>query len=373
MTSEADEAMGLPAGAGAAGVRPEALSAAVELVRRRGARAQLVVLRDGVTLLDCAFGCAPDALFFPFSASKAYVSVLVHQQAERGVLDLDEPIAAHWPRFARHGKHRVTVRHVLQHRSGFAAAAPPIASTVEAMSLAHWDREVRVAENMRLHWEPGAVPAYQYLAYGFVLGELLRRVTGRELPELLHGEILAPLGVHDTYLGLPDELWDRRVPVRAAHVALAPVAAAVNRRAVRRAVVPAAVVQGPARDLAALYAALLSGRTAAGPALLSPAQLAQAVRPTSDGEIDRLTRMPTRWSQGFQLGGPRAAGAASALGAASSPRAFGHNGSDCCIGWADPDRGLAFAYYTDRLGPRGAAQGHLTAVADAILRAVPTG
>ena len=355
------------------GLSPDVVDAVERLVRGRGVRAQLVVRRDGETLLDRAYGCAPDALFYPFSASKAWVSVLVHQQVERGAIDLDEPVAAHWPGFARNGKGAVTVRHVLQHRSGFAAAPPPVLSLVEAVSLADWDREIRVVEGLRLRWRPGAVPAYQYLAYGFVLGELLRRVTGRELPELLRDDVLAPLALRDTFLGLPGEAWGRHVPVRSGAAGMAGVAGVVNRRSVREAVVPSAGVQTTARDLAALYDTLLSGRAPAGPPLLAAGTLAEATRPTSDGEVDRFTRLPVRWSQGFQLGGPRLApGPASAMGAHSSPRTFGHNGSDCCIGWADPDRGLAVAYLTDRLGPRHAAMAHLTAVADVILSACPT-
>jgi CubicO group peptidase (beta-lactamase class C family) len=350
-------------------VRPEGLAAAVGLVRGRGARAQLVVLRDGVTLLDRCFGCAPDALFYPFSVSKAYTSVLVHRLAERGDLDLDQPVAASWPEFARRGKAAVTVRHVLRHRSGFATAGDPLG---EALSITRWEVMIRRLERTALRWAPGEVPAYQYLAYGFVLGEVMRRVTGRELPDLLRDEVLAPLGVRDTFLGLPDAAWPRHVPVRPGAAGVVGVTRAVNRRATRAAVVPSAGVSTTARDLAAFYAALLTGRTPAGPPLLAPATLAAALRPTSDGEVDRFTRMPVRWSEGFQLGGPRTApGPPSPMGSRSSPRSFGHNGSDCCIGWADPDRGLVVAYLTDRLGPRRAAMAHLTAVADAILDAVP--
>jgi len=344
-------------------VSPEGLETAVRLVRSRGVTAQLVVVRDGVTLLDRAFGCRQDALFYPFSVSKAYVSVMVHRLVERGALDPDQPVAAYWPDFARHGKAVVTVRHVLRHRSGFTTAGAPLG---EALALTHWDAMMRRLERTRLHWEPGAVPAYQYLAYGYVLGEVLRRVTGKELPALLHDEVLATLGVRDTYLGLPDEAWSRHVPVHPGAAGTASVTATINRRATRAAVVPSAGVSTTARDLATFYEALLSG-----PSLLSGATLAQATRPTSDGEIDRFTRMPVRWGEGFQLGGLRAAGAPSPMGATSSPRTFGHNGSDCCIGWADPDRGLVVAYFTDRLGPRRESMAHLTAVADAILSAVP--
>jgi CubicO group peptidase (beta-lactamase class C family) len=125
-----------------------------------------------------------------------------------------------------------------------------------------------------------------------------------------------------------------------------------------------------ARDLATFYLMLLQGGVIHGERILRPATIEGARIPSSDGQIDRCINTPVRWSQGFQLGGPRPPPYASgALGQLSSRRTFGHNGSNCCIGWADPDRNLAVAYLTNRLNGRRVDRAHQAAVADALLRA----
>jgi CubicO group peptidase (beta-lactamase class C family) len=221
------------------------------------------------------------------------------------------------------------------------------------------------------------VPAYSPLAYGFVLGELVARVTGRPVADVLRTDLLEPLGLSDTHLGLPPEHWRRHVPLRVgardrgrAGPAGPLVAAAMNRRAFRRAVVPAAGISTTARDLALFYRAALAARAGGEPRLLGAAAMAGALEPVTDGETDATSGVPIRWGLGFQLGGERhVRGVVSAMGAASSPRAFGHNGSNCCIAWADPDRDLVYAYLTNRLTDRVADKAHHVAVADAVLGA----
>jgi CubicO group peptidase (beta-lactamase class C family) len=311
-------------------------------------------LGGGEVVLDRAFGCAPTSLFWIFSAGKPYPAILIHLLAERGQLDLDAPVAAYWPEFARYGKENITVRHVLQHRSGMSTAG---STAGDILAMADWNRSVRRIENARPRWPAGAVPAYQFLAYGFILGELVHRVTGRPIDRVLRTELLDPLGVRDTYLGLPGDQWSRRVPLRG------PVGTVVNRRSTRSAVIPAAGISTTARDLAAFYLMLLRG----GAGILSPATIEQARTPSSDDEIDRYVKLPIRWSQGFQLGGPRAP--VSPLGRLSSPRTFGHNGSNCCIAWADPDRDLVYAYVTNRLTTRAADVRHQATLADTVIQA----
>jgi CubicO group peptidase (beta-lactamase class C family) len=103
-----------------------------------------------------------------------------------------------------------------------------------------------------------------------------------------------------------------------------------------------------------------------GDGIIGAASIAQARTPSSDGETDRYVKVPIRWSQGFQLGGPRAN--LTPLGRLSSPRTFGHNGSNCCIAWADPDRDLVYAYLTNRVRGQATALRHQAALADAVLQ-----
>lgn len=337
---------------------PAGLARAVALVRARGAAAQLHVIRDGAIELDLALHCGPQSLFWIFSASKPFTAVAVYQLVDQGLITLDDPVCQHWPEF---GKPGVTVRHVLRHRSGLPTAGHDL---TETLAMTDWSRSIRRLERARLVLAPGDGPAYGYLSYGFILGELVHRVTGVSIQDSVTADVLAPLGLTDTYLGLPDDVWPRHVPMSATGFPGVVVATAVNRRATRRAVIPAAGISTTARDLAGFYAALLAddGR------LVSRQSLAAARTPTSDVAYDRYARAWIRWGQGFQLGGPRAAEAAIApMGRLSSPRTFGHNGSNCCIGWADPDRGLVVAYLTNRLTSRRADVAHLAAVADALL------
>lgn len=350
----------------AAGLHEGQLVQAVELVKARGGAAQLCVIRDGLVVVDLAFGCRPDALFWLFSASKPYVAIVIHQLVEAGRLHLDDAVAAYWPEFGANGKRDITVRQVLRHRSGLATAGRYLS---EARLMADWDRSLRRIEEARPNWPIDTV-AYSPLAFGFVLAEVAQRITGQSIQELVRRAVLDPLDVADTYLGLPSGLWGRHVPLRVSGPTGPIIRSVVNRRSTREAVVPAAGISTTARDLAALYLALLRGGIGPAGRVLRPESIAAAVEPTSESVVDRTTGAPIRWSQGFQLGGPRfVPGAITPFGTSSSRRTFGHNGSNCCVGWADPDRDIAYAYLTDRIGHRTADVAHHAAVADKVISA----
>jgi CubicO group peptidase (beta-lactamase class C family) len=353
----------------ATGADPAALERAAALMGERGA-AQLCVVHRGRVVLDLAHGCAPDDLFWIFSASKPFTALLVHRLAEQGRLGLDDPVAAYWPGFAARGKQDVTIRQVLQHRSGVPFARD---AARDLLAVAHGERLARAVERARPRTPPGAAAAYHVVTYGVILGEIVRRVTGDPLPETLRNAFLDPLALADTSLGLPADRWPRHVDVRGGDPAARVTARFVNREALRRAVIPSAGISTTARDLARFYRALLGGGELDGARILTADTLAQAREPsTAPGEIDKVIRLPIRWSHAFQLGGPtEPPHPPRPMGRLSSPLAFGHNGSNCCIGWADPTRDLAFAYLTDRLlsGHRGAR--HLAEVSDAVLSACP--
>jgi CubicO group peptidase (beta-lactamase class C family) len=343
--------------------------AAVRLVAARSCPAQLCVLRRGEVALDLAFRCEPDSLFFLFSASKPMVALCVHLLAERGELSLDDPVARYWPAFGQRGKAAVTVRQVLQHRGGV-----PVARSfpLDALAMRDWAASVSFLERAAPRYSPGEVPAYHVLSYGFILGELVRRVTSVPVADFLRAELLEPLGLHDIHLGLPAALLPRHVPVAGRGPAEFVSALVVNRAETRQAVVPAASVSSNARDLARMYQALLNGGELDGVRVLAADTIREATRPSSHGEIDRYLHLPVRWSQGFQLGGdrggsPRIGGGCQPMGQLSSQRTFGHNGSYVCIGWADPDRELAVGYVTGLLVSRAAGARHMSAVSDAIL------
>jgi CubicO group peptidase (beta-lactamase class C family) len=341
----------------------------IALIRERGSPAQLRVYAHGRVVLDESYQCEPDSLFFLFSAGKPLVALGVHLLAERGQLALDDPVAAHWPEFGQRGKHGITIRHVLQHRGGMPVVR---GMPIDALFMRNWAASVRAIEQAAAAYPPGEVPAYHILTFGFILGEVVQRVTGRPVQDFLRDELLTPLGLDDDMcLGLPPEWWGRRVPVGGRGLAELATQLVINRRTTRQAVIPAASVSATAAGLAGLYQVLLDG----GGGVLALQTIAAATRPSSDGAADRYLKLPIRWSEGFQLGGDRPGGARlggghAPMGRLASRRAFGHNGSYVCLGWADPERQIAMAYLTSRLVSRSAGARHMSAVSDAVLAAV---
>ncbi len=253
---------------------------------------------------------------------------------------------------------------MLQQRAGLPVARS-LARNVLAMT--NWDASVAAIETAAPSLPPGAAPAYHILSFGFILGELVQRVSGTSITEFVQGEILGPLGLRDTYLGLPGRLWPRHVPVRGRDAARLMTQLVVNRRSTRRAVIPGAGVSATACDIARLYQALLNGGELGGGRVLRPETIDAATTPSSDGETDRFLHLAVRWAAGFQLGGEqRGPGGYGPMGTLASSRAFRHNGSYACLAWADPSRQLAMAYLTSQLPSRPAGTRHMARVRDAI-------
>lgn len=138
-----------------------------------------------------------DTLVRVFSTSKVMVMITVLLLVDRGQLDLDEPIATHWPEFARHGKGRVTPRQVLLHRSGL----PGYGRTIEFSEMADWDHMIALLEDAELWYEPGTISCYHPHNYGYLLGELVRRTTDTPFDEFFHTEIAEPVGA-DFHFGI---------------------------------------------------------------------------------------------------------------------------------------------------------------------------
>ncbi len=351
-------------------MRGSALDRAVTIATSWSSRGQLRVERHGEVVLDTVWGCEPDALFWLFSASKPFIAVLVHRYVERGLLSLDAPVSQYWPEFGDNGKQYITVRQVLQHRTGMPTAGSALG---DALAMSNWRRSVERIERSAPKLDPDLGPAYQFLIYGFLLGELLQRVSGRPVEELLREQLLEPLGLHDTFVGLPDAAWPRHVPVHVDGPGGGIAQSVLNRRITRAAVIPAAGISTTAADLGAFYRALLDDRVGRGPGLLRPETLATALEPSNERQMDVFARAPIRWSAGFQLGGVRWGSRTGPMGRLSSPLAFGHNGSNCCLAWADPKRDLVVSYLTDRVPRAPAGIRHLAQVSDAILSAVGEG
>jgi len=332
-----------------------------KVAAERGHASSIIVMRGDDVVFEQLVGARPSDLFYTFSVSKPFVALAVHLLAHRGELDLDAPVADYWPEYAMNGKSTVTVRHVLTHRSGAPYATGWAVG--DALRMADWQASVAAVESAHLRSRPGAVVAYELLSFGFTLGELVRRVDGRTIERFLDDEIVRPLGLRDTHLGLATDAWDRHIPLAAGNPVERIREAAFNRRAVREAVIPAAGIQTTARDLARFYRVLLSG----GAGVIPPAAIAAARAVSADGELDHVIGHTMRWGTGFQLGFP---GHVRPMGERANTGMFGHNGSAVCNAWADPENDTVMVWLNSVILPRKSGLSHISRMSDVVIDAL---
>ncbi len=314
-----------------------------------------------------------DTLAMCFSTTKGVISTALHLLADRGQISYDAPVAAYWPQFAQHGKERITVRHVLTHSAGLHRMRTLVD---HAERMLDWEYMVAALEGAEPAYEPGTRNGYHALTYGWLAGELVRRVSGRPGARFVDEELARPLGLDGLYLGCPPEQRGRVAP-------LAPMAGALGRRL---GLDPGAVMGGPvgripellrlpvsprrfvnallprgiedvlwgpevmdaeipaangfftARSLAKLYALLAGGGEVDGVRLLSPRTLEQIAVVHSRGP-DLVLVLPMGWRLGYHS-------AFTTRG--TVPGAFGHFGFGGSGGWADPRRDLALAMVCNR-------------------------
>src|SRR4051794_15934924 len=273
--------------------------------------AVLAVYLDGHLVLDLAGGFAdtqraeavgPGSLFPLFSGTKPFAAVALWQQIERGRLDLDDTVAAHWPAFGTNGKDGVLARHILSHRGGF----PTTPKALTPDRWGDWDAATAAIAAMPPENKPGTISAYHFLTQHWVIAELVRRLDGRPYGDYLRAEITGPLGLTDTYVSLPIELEDRLVKL---HVTdgtdewgLETVRTMCD-VPMHRLGVPGASGVSTARDMARFYAALAAGGALDGTRILRRETVDRLLAIEIDGDIDPTFNVPIRRSLGFELGG----------------------------------------------------------------------
>jgi CubicO group peptidase (beta-lactamase class C family) len=307
----------------------------------------LAVYRHGKLVLDLQAGVAsqesgqpvmPDTMFVLFSSTKAMTAACLHILWQRGKFAWDDPVAKHWPGFAKNGKDGITIRHVLSHQGGF----PETPGELHWSKWQDWDAVVEAMENITPEYAPGQVMAYHPRNYGWVIGELVRRIDGRTFDRFLREEITGPLGMTDTYVGLPEEHEERVATLYAMEDCDRPgMIPPYNRPEVHRAVQPAGGGIATARDLARFYAMMCGGGTLDGSTILAAQTLTEVTRLQVEG-LDHSLGQHMRRSLGLVLADQRM-GASDGQGA----RTFGHAGAGTSIGWADPESGLAMAFITN--------------------------
>jgi CubicO group peptidase (beta-lactamase class C family) len=301
-----------------------------------------------------------DTLVNVFSVGKAFTTLCALVLVERGRLALDVPMARWWPEFAAAGKDGITVRQLLCHRAGLPAVGPRLPDD----AMFRPDVMTAALALQPPWWPPGTRHGYHVNTFGFLVGELVRRVCGCTLGAFLRDQITGPLGA-DVHIGLP-AAHDARVAEFVWPGEMSPPSeldadvsdeqrmihntyfnppglsgqGVVNTTAWRRAEIPSTNAHATARGLARVYAALAAG----GEPIVARATLAEAVVEHANGP-DAVLHRASRFGLGFQLPQPERT-----LGPHAG--AFGHFGAGGALGFADPEAGLAFGYVMNRMGPR---------------------
>ena len=295
-----------------------------------------------------------DSLFNLFSGSKAVTAMLVHLLVERGEIRLDDPVAAHIPEFARHGKGAVTIRHVLTHRAGI-PAVPGV--KIDLALLSDWDRVVQIVCEAKLIRAPGHLPAYHALTGGFVLAEIVHRVSGVDVRAFLRREILDPLGFRTFSYGVPQARTGEVAVNAYTGIPPLPIASWVLERSlgvtVQEAVdvsndprfltciVPSGNIIGTAEEGSRFFQLLLNGGELDGVRIFRPETVKRATTGIHPFGIDSFIGLPVRYGMGFMVGGH----VISPYGHASR-NAYGHLGFSNVLAWADPDRDISVCLMT---------------------------
>jgi len=324
--------------------------------------AQLAVYVDGDLIVDFAGGVTgpegdettSETRHLVFSCTKPFVGVGLHQLAEAGKLDYDDPVIEHWPSFADEGtaKAQITVRQVLSHTAGI----PFGEFDDQPEQWGDWDAVVAAMEDIEPTFEPGSTPAYHTLNYGWLVGELIRRCSGQPVEEYVAENVFEPLDMDRTGIGLRDdepndvatlagyEEFDRCRDVdEGLEDPAEAYAAAFNQEAIQRAVIPAANGISTARNMARFYACLANGGSLDGTQLLEAETVDEATTTHAETDDDGTLSRPARYGLGVWTGGL----AADMFGAASRERMFGHAGLGSCFGWGDPELNVGFALVTN--------------------------
>ncbi len=299
-----------------------------------------------------------DTLANVYSTTKGITTIAAHQLVDQGKLDLDAPVADYWPEFAAAGKQALPVRHLLSHRAGLAAVRKPLSQD----ALYDWDAMTAALAEQEPWWEPGTAHGYHALTYGWLVGEVIQRITGKSVGAYVREAIAEPLGV-EFYIGCGPEL-DARIagliegPIHvpegeesfdllaeilkdpesllAKAFANPPVIGLVNTREWRAAEIPAANGHTNAHSLARIYAALALGGAIDGVRILSPDQIERARTEHSHGD-DAVLPLTTRLGLGFFMPTER-----EPLG--PNPQVFGHGGAGGSYSQADPENRMSFGY-----------------------------
>ena len=351
-------------------------------LRERGdVGASVCVTVGGETVVDLWGGWADaertrpwdkDTICNAQSSTKGVTALAAHLLLASGELDADEPVATYWPEFAANGKEGVLVGHLLNHQ----AALPALRDPVPPGGFYDWDDICARLAAEAPFWEPGTRHGYHALTFGFLVGEVVRRVTGRTIGEFVAAEIARPLGL-DLWIGLPDtehprvarllgppdpkpgdpipRFWMEAMtdPTSLPFLVVGNnggwlVPGEWDCPASLRSEIPAAGGVMNARALAGMYRAIVHDRVV-GRYTLEPEDVARMGAVQSAGSSDAVLHGPGRWTLGYLKAGASSRGVQPPTRVELSEDAFGHTGNGGSIGFADPGCGLSFAYVMNQM------------------------
>ena len=325
--------------------------------------ASLCVIVGGETVVDLWGGHVDgersrawesDTIANVYSSTKGVAAAAAAMLVDRGQLHVERPVVDYWPEFGQSGKSEITVRDLLTHEAGLAGVGEELPDG----AVLDWDHIVGALERQAPMWTPGEHMGYHAITYGWLVGEVIRRIDGRTCGEFVRDEISGPLGV-DFYIGLPESEDSRtadllpapgagpigvsaqdNIAARALGLAAPRLAGTVNSREWRAAELPAANGHGNGRSLATIYSAL----SQVGGNLLSKEAI-EACGPTEHAaKEDMVLGFLVRRSLGFILS---TAGGRYEWG--PNPRTFGHSGAGGSLGFADPDAEIGFGYVMNQM------------------------
>lgn len=322
---------------------------------------QVAAYVDGKLVVDAWAGVADEAsgrkvdgetLFTSWSTTKGFVATCIHILADRAMLEYGAPVARYWPEFAANGKAQVTVLDLLTHRAG----VPQMPDDVSAEMMTDWAAMCAALASHPPLWEPGTKTGYHAWTFGWLLGEVVRRVDGRPIEQFVQDELCAPLGIDGFFMGIPDAVADRVAILRQETAHLADVdnwnalklrvmpphvttAEVVNRADVLRAVIPGGGGTMNARAIARHYAMLANFGELDGARILSRERV-EMIRTLQTDDLDLVADTRIRKGMGYFLGGREENGGSMAIG--PNEAAFGHSGNGGSLGFADPERAFAF-------------------------------
>jgi len=339
----------------------QAIDQLVESGAERGL--QVAVYRHGEPVVDAVAGVADpatgrpvtsDTPFFSYSIGKGVAATVVHVLAERGTIAYDTPIAELWPEFGSHGKAKATVRHVLSQSVGVPGLPPGL--TVD--DLCDWEKMCAIIADSEPWWEPGSRIGYHAVTWGYVVGEIIRRASGKPIPQTLREEVAESLGVTNELFFAVPAAEQRRVarledapgseemfgelPPDSPVFKLGPNLSAAD--ANRAEVLSANILAGgtvTASAVARMYAALLG--EVDGVRLISPERLREVSAVAMSG-TDQIFGFPTSWGLGYAIGQFMS-------NAHETQHVFGVGGVGGSHAYADTKTGTTFALTKNRLAP----------------------